>query len=120
VVPVAYGNGVADRIQAAAGGHVDAFIDTFGGGYVDLAISLGVAPDRIDTIIDWAAAERHGVKTDGNTVGARPEVLAELADLIDTGRLEVPIARTYPLAEVREAYREIERRHTLGKVVLVP
>ena len=99
---------------------MDAFIDTFGGGYVDLAISLGVAPDRIDTIIDWAAAERHGVKTDGNTVGARPEVLAELADLIDTGRLEVPIARTYPLAEVREAYREIERRHTLGKVVLVP
>jgi NADPH:quinone reductase-like Zn-dependent oxidoreductase len=120
VVPVAYGDGVADRIRAAAGGHVDAFIDTFGGGYVDLAISLGVAPDRVDTIIDWAAAERHGVKTDGNMVGARPEVLAELADLIDTGRLEVPIARTYPLAEVREAYREIERRHTLGKVVLVP
>jgi NADPH:quinone reductase-like Zn-dependent oxidoreductase len=121
VVPVAYGDGVADRIEAAAEGRVvDAFIDTFGSGYVDLAISLGVAPDRIDTIIDWTAAERYGVRTDGNMVGARAEVLAELAELIDSRRLEMPIARTYPLVEVREAYRELERRHTLGKIVLVP
>jgi NADPH:quinone reductase-like Zn-dependent oxidoreductase len=120
VVLVAYRDGVKDRIQAAGGGRVDAFIDTFGGGYVDLAISLGVAPERIDTIIDWAAAERYGVKTDGNMVGARPEVLAELAELIATGHLEVPIARTYPLAQVRDAYRELEQRHTLGKIVLIP
>jgi NADPH:quinone reductase-like Zn-dependent oxidoreductase len=99
---------------------VDAFIDTFGGGYVDLAMSLGVVPERIDTIVDWAAAGRYGAKTDGNMVGARPEVLAELAGLIEAGRLEVPIARTYPLADVREAYRELERRHTLGKIVLIP
>jgi NADPH:quinone reductase-like Zn-dependent oxidoreductase len=120
VVPVAYGDGVADRIAAAGGGRVDAFVDTFGGGYVDLAISLGVAPDRIDTIIDWAAAERHGVRTDGNMVGGRAEVLAELAKLIAAGRLEVPIAGTYPLTQVQDAYRELERRHTLGKIVLVP
>jgi NADPH:quinone reductase-like Zn-dependent oxidoreductase len=120
VVPVEYGDGVEQRIRDAAEGRADAFIDTFGGGYVDLAISLGVVPERIDTIADLAAAQRHGVKTDGNMVGARAEVLAELAGLIDAGRLEVPIARTYPLAEVREAYRELERRHTLGKIVLIP
>jgi NADPH:quinone reductase-like Zn-dependent oxidoreductase len=120
VVPVAYGAGVEDRIRAAAiGGAVDAMIDTYGGGYVELAIELGVPPDRIDTIRDWAAAERHGTKTDGNMVGARPEVLSELAQLVDEGRLDVPIARVYPLDEVREAYREVERRHTLGKIVLV-
>ena len=95
-------------------------MDTHGDGYVDLAIDLGVAPDRIDTIIDWDAAGRHGVRTEGNMAGARPEVLAELADLIAAGRLEVPIAATYPLDRVRDAYREVERRHTLGKVVLVP
>ena len=120
VVPLEYGDGVERRIRDAAGGRADAFIDTFGGGYVDLAVSLGVVPERIDTIADWAAAERYGVKTDGNMVGARAEVLAELAGLIDAGRLDVPIARTYPLAEVREAYRELERRHTLGKIVLIP
>jgi NADPH:quinone reductase-like Zn-dependent oxidoreductase len=120
IVPVDYRDGVEQRIRDASGGRVDAFIDTFGSGYVDLALSLGVVPERIDTIVDWAAAGRYGVKTDGNMVGARAEVLAELAGLIDGGRLEVPIARTYPLAEVREAYRELERRHTLGKIVLIP
>ena len=42
VIPVAYGDGVADRIRAAAPGGVDAFIDTHGGGYVELALALGV------------------------------------------------------------------------------
>jgi NADPH:quinone reductase-like Zn-dependent oxidoreductase len=119
-IPVTYGAGVAQRIREAAGGRLDAFIDTFGSGYVDLAIELGVAPRRIDTIIDWAAAERHGVQTDGNMSAASAETLAALAELIAEGRLEVPIARVYPLAEVREAYRELERRHTLGKIVLRP
>jgi NADPH:quinone reductase-like Zn-dependent oxidoreductase len=63
VIPVAYGDGVADRIRGAAPGGVDAFIDTHGGGYVELAISLGVAPGRIDTIADYAAAAKYGVKT---------------------------------------------------------
>lgn len=120
VVPVTYGDDVADRIGAASDGTVDALIDTFGGGYVDLAISLGVAPERIDTIMDWAAAAKYGTKTDGNMVGASAEVLAELARLVDEGRLDVPIARTYPLAAVRDAYRELEQRHTLGKIVLLP
>ena len=119
-IPVAYGNGVAERIRGAAGGRLDAFIDTFGSGYVDLAIELGVAPERIDTIIDWEAAERRGVKTEGNMAAAGADTLAELAALIADGELEVPIDRVYPLAEVRAAFRELERRHTLGKIVLRP
>src|ERR1700734_3187290 len=51
VIPITYGDGVEDRIRAAGGGKVDAFIDTFGGGYVELALKLGVAKSRIDTII---------------------------------------------------------------------
>jgi len=120
VIPIAYGDGVADRITAVAGNKIDAFIDTFGGGYVDLALQLGVAPDRIDTIIDFAAAAKHGVKTEGNGAAASAEVLGKLADLIETGRLEIPIAKVYPLAAVREAYRDLAHRHTHGKIVLVP
>jgi NADPH:quinone reductase-like Zn-dependent oxidoreductase len=93
VIPVAYGEGVAERIRAASGSKIDAFIDTFGGGYVELALELGVAPDRIDTIIDFVAAAKHGVKTEGNSAAANAEVLAELAGLIDAGRLEIPIAK---------------------------
>jgi NADPH:quinone reductase-like Zn-dependent oxidoreductase len=121
VIPVEYGEGVAGRIQQAAGGGVDAFIDTFGGGYVRLAIEeLAVAPERVDTIIDWEAAGRYGAKTDGSAAGASAEVLAELAELIDRGELEVPIAAVFGLDRVRDAFRELELRHTRGKIVLVP
>ena len=121
VVPVAYGDGVADRIREVTDGKVDAFIDTFGGGYVQLAVEeLGVAPDRIDTIIDWDAAQRYGTKMEGTAAAASADVLAELAKLVDEGRLEVPIAKVYPLDDVRDAYRELERRHTRGKIVLRP
>lgn len=119
-VPVAYGDGVADRIREAAGGPVDAFIDAFGSDYVELALELGVAPERIDTIANFAAGERYGVKTEGTARAASAEVLAELTAMIAAGELEVPIARVYPLDEVRDAYRELERRHTLGKIVLRP
>jgi NADPH:quinone reductase-like Zn-dependent oxidoreductase len=120
VIPVTYGDGVAERIRAAGNGRVDAFIDTFGGGYVEMAIGLGVTPDRIDTIIDRAAAQEYGTKVEGSAAAANPEVLAELAGLIAEGRLEIPIAKTYPLSEVRDAYRDLEQRHTLGKIVLRP
>ena len=120
VIGVAYGDGQADRIRDAAGATVDAFIDTFGSGYVELALELGVAPERVDTIIDFAAAEEHGVKAEGMSAAASADVLAELAAMIDRGELEIPIARVYPLADVRDAYRELERRHTRGKIVLRP
>jgi NADPH:quinone reductase-like Zn-dependent oxidoreductase len=120
VIPITYGDGVEDRIRAAGGGKVDAFIDTFGGGYVELALKLGVAKSRIDTIIDFAAAAKYGVKTEGNHEAANAEVLAQLAGLLAAGRLEIPIAKVYPLDEVREAYRELEQRHTRGKIVLEP
>jgi NADPH:quinone reductase-like Zn-dependent oxidoreductase len=119
VIPITYGEGVEDRIRAA-GGKVDAFIDTFGGGYVELALKLGVAKSRIDTIIDFAAAAKYGVKTEGNHEAANAEVLAQLAGLLAAGQLEIPIAKVYPLDEVREAYRELEQRHTRGKIVLEP
>jgi NADPH:quinone reductase-like Zn-dependent oxidoreductase len=120
VIPITYGDGVEDRIRSVSGGTIDAFIDTFGAMYVELAVKLGVPPNRIDTIIDFAAAAKYGVKTEGNHEGATANVLAQLAGLLAAGRLEIPIAKVYPLAEVRDAYRELEQRHTRGKIVLVP
>ncbi len=138
-IPVTYGEGITERIKAAAGGtssaaggtaaalganaagsRIDAFIDTYGHGYVDIAVALGVKPERIDTIIDFEAAHKHHVKMEGNAEGGKASVLAELANLIDKGRLEIPIARIYNLNDVRDAYQELEKRHTHGKIVLVP
>ncbi|HEY4109126.1 NADP-dependent oxidoreductase [Puia sp.] len=119
-IALSYGEGMMERIKKAAAAKINAFIDTHGDGYVDLAIELGVPSERIDTIIDFEAAKKYRVKTDGNQTGAKAEVLAELAELIAAGKLEIPIARVYKLTEVREAYRELEKRHTQGKIVLVP
>ena len=119
VIPVAYGDGVAHRIRLAAG-KVDAFIDTFGADYVQLALELGVEASRIDTIANFEAVARYGVKGDGNGAGASASVLAELAGLIAAGELEVPIAATFPLDQVQEAYRQLATGHILGKIVLLP
>jgi NADPH:quinone reductase-like Zn-dependent oxidoreductase len=119
VTPVAYGSGVADRIRAAAD-RIDAFIDTVGSDYVQLALGLGVQATRIDTIANFTAVQEYGVKAEGNAAGASAAVLADLAGLIATGRLEIPIAATFPLANVREAYEQLELGHTRGKIVLIP
>jgi len=119
VIPVSYGNGVADRIRQAAA-KVDAFIDTFGADYVRLALDLGVEPSRVDTIVRFDAVERYGVKAEGNAVGASAAVLAELAGLIDAGELEIPVAATFPLDQVRDAFRLLAGGHVHGKIVLLP
>ncbi|MFF0144985.1 NADPH:quinone reductase-like Zn-dependent oxidoreductase [Amycolatopsis sulphurea] len=120
VVPVAYGDGLEERLHEVTEGKVDAFIDTYGSGYVELALRLGVYPGRINTVIDFAAAEKYQVKAEGNTSAADAEVLRDLAALADKGLLDVPIAAVYPLTQVQDAYRELERRHTRGKIVLKP
>jgi NADPH:quinone reductase-like Zn-dependent oxidoreductase len=119
VIPVTYGDGVADRIRHAAG-QVDAFIDTFGADYVQLALELGVKPSRVDTIVNFGAVEQYGIKAEGSAAGASASVLAELAELNASGQLEVPIAATFPLAEVQDAYRLLAQGHVRGKIVLVP
>ncbi len=119
VVPVAYGDGVAERIRQAAS-KVDAFVDTYGAEYVELALELGVEPSRIDTIANFEAVARFGVKGDASAAGSSASVLAELAGLIAAGELELPVTATFPLDRVQDAYRRLEEGHILGKIVLLP
>ena len=122
IIPVTYGDGVADRIQAAApSGKIDAFLDTVGGDYVQLAVDdLGVPASRVDTVVSFDAVEKFGVKAEGGAAVPGAGTLAELAELIAAGRLEVPIVATYPLDQVQEAYRRLAEGHLLGKIVLIP
>ena len=120
VRPVPYGDDLLSRVREAAGGRVDALIDLFGPEYIQLALDLQVPRDRIETIISFAAAQEFGTKAEGSSDGTSVEVLAEMADLVASGRVELPIAASYPLEAVQEAYTELEKRHTRGKIVLVP
>jgi NADPH:quinone reductase-like Zn-dependent oxidoreductase len=120
IIAIIYGEGQAERIKTAANGKIDAFIDTFGQGYVELALDLGVPAEKINTIIDFEAAGKYHVKAEGSAKAANAQVLSELAGMIAAGKLDIMIAKTYPLSEVREAYRDLQKRHTRGKIVLIP
>jgi NADPH:quinone reductase-like Zn-dependent oxidoreductase len=80
---------------------------------------LGVPPSRVDTIANFEAVEKYGVKAEGSAAGSSAAILAELAGLIAAGELEVPITTTFPLDEVQDAYRRLEQGHVLGKIVLL-
>jgi len=123
VIPVVYGDGVAERIRGAAPANasIDAFLDTHGGDYVELALNdLKVRPERVDTIVRFDAAAKYGVKVDGNAAGASAATLSELAALAAAKDIEIPLAQTFPLGEVRAAYAQLAKGHVRGKIVLMP
>jgi NADPH:quinone reductase-like Zn-dependent oxidoreductase len=119
-IPVAYGDGLADRLRSAAPNGIDAFIDLFGPQYLELAVELGIPPNRIETIISRARAQEIGAKVEGSGDASTTEVLSEIASLVASGQIEIPIAASYSLENVRDAYADLEQRHTRGKIVLIP
>jgi NADPH:quinone reductase-like Zn-dependent oxidoreductase len=120
VIPVSYGEGLAERLRAVAPNGIDAFIDLFGPQYVQLAVDLGIAKDRIETIISRDKAQELGTKAEGSSDASTTDVLSQMADLVASGQIEIPIAATYKLENVRDAFAELEKRHTLGKIALIP
>jgi NADPH:quinone reductase-like Zn-dependent oxidoreductase len=121
-IPVNYGDDLVARLRAAApSGRIDALLDFFGGGYVAMAVEeLAIPPDRVDTITDFPAVERFGVQSAGGADASSAAVVAELAGLVARGELDVPIGGVFALDDVRDAYRELEKRHSRGKLVLRP
>jgi NADPH:quinone reductase-like Zn-dependent oxidoreductase len=124
---VSYGDGLADRVRAAAPSGVDAAIDTVGTDEaVDVSLALVNDRRRIVTMAAFARAGNDGIKLIGGGPGADPgEDIRAAARLrltaeFEAGRLEVIVAQAYPLAEAAEAHRAIAPGHTTGKIVLVP
>ncbi|MDO8105996.1 NADP-dependent oxidoreductase [Isoptericola sp. b441] len=119
--PVEHRGDIAAAVSSAAGGRVDAMVDCYGHGYVQMAIEeLGVEPGRVDTVVDMVAAQRLGAQNRGQESASQAHVLDELIHLIGSGELEVPIAAALPLEDVRTAYAVLEEQHTHGKIVLLP
>lgn len=111
--PVAYGDGLADRVRALAPDGITAALDLHGTETVEAARELGVPDGRICTI----AAQVDGVPA-ANGANATPGDLIEIARLVASGRLRVPIAATFPIAEIRRAAELQAGRHVRGKVVI--
>jgi NADPH:quinone reductase-like Zn-dependent oxidoreductase len=111
--PVAYGDGLADRVRALAPGGVTVAMDLHGVETVHAARELGVPDGRICTI----AAQVDGVPA-ANGANAAPGALEEIARLVAAGRLRVPIAAGFPIEQIRRAAELQAGRHVQGKVVI--
>lgn len=108
-----------ERVRSAAPEGVDAFVDCAGRGNVDLAAALGVATDRIDTIIDFEAAGRLSAQTRGmyqlEDIGT---ALEPVIQLVAAGEVDVPIRGRYALDRVQDAYTHLSEPGRIGKVLL--
>jgi len=116
VTPVAYGEGLLDRLLEAAPTYTAA-LDNSGPITIDVALKLGVPGPRINTIAARGHRADRGITGIGG-VEARPGDLEELADLIAGGDIVLPIDSIFALERVREAYEHLMTGHVRGKVVL--
>ena len=125
--PVAYGDGLLERIGALAPDGVDAAVDTVGTDEaIDTSLALVADRDRIVTIAGFQRGFDVGIRVIGGRPGADPgtDIRAgarmELVRRAEAGTLTVLVARTYPLTEAAAAHRELAGGHTHGKIILVP
>jgi NADPH:quinone reductase-like Zn-dependent oxidoreductase len=118
--PTTYGDGLVERVRALAPDGVDRALDASGGGALPALVELTGSTERVITIADYAGAEQTGVVFSG---GMGPErawhALAQAAELIEAGRFRLPVAQTFPLADIAEAHRISESGHPRGKLVLI-
>jgi NADPH:quinone reductase-like Zn-dependent oxidoreductase len=118
-MPVLYGDGMVDRVRAAAGGRVDAVFDVPGKTPIDDLISLAPEPAKVLTIANFAAGGS-GVQVTGGGADSRPmEAMALIADLLAQNKVVIKV-QTFPFDRAAEAYRISQSGHVRGKLVLVP
>ncbi|MEU9098614.1 NADP-dependent oxidoreductase [Streptomyces sp. NPDC048361] len=117
--PVAYGDGLAERVRALAPDGVDLALDVAGSGVLPELIDIADGPANVVTIADFAGARRHGVVFSRGDTGRAVHALAGIGKLIETGRFTLPAVRTFPLSEVAEAHRLGEEGQVRGKIVLL-
>lgn len=117
--PVTYGEGFTGRVRALAPKGVDLALDVAGSGILPELIDLAGGAEHVLTVADFAGAQKYGVTFSRGDSGRALHALAEIGELIESGRFEPPAVRTFPLAEIAEAHRVSEQGHGRGTLVLL-
>jgi NADPH:quinone reductase-like Zn-dependent oxidoreductase len=116
-----YGDGMAERVTALAGGPVDLVLDTApaSNALPDL-IRTARSPGHVLTLSDFAAAQQLGVRFHFEDRGKQSNnVLGQFAQLAAEGRFEIPVAGTFPLQDWRTAAEQSQSGHAHGKLILL-
>jgi NADPH:quinone reductase-like Zn-dependent oxidoreductase len=118
-VPVAYGDGLLERVLSIAPQGVDAVLDASGRGEIPVSIKLAGGPDRVLTLVAFDAAAGIQIYVGGPGNDPRP-ALREIVSLLENQRLRVPIWRAFPLSQTAAALDASNTGHLNGKIVLLP
>lgn len=118
IIPVQYGEGIADRIRKSAPDGISAFIDNFGQDGRELADELGVRPDRFRSSADRRDVELALLRDDPESVARGTKLLERVALLAEKRAFTLLVSGFYPLDDVAGAYADLESLHSRGKVVL--
>jgi NADPH:quinone reductase-like Zn-dependent oxidoreductase len=110
---------MAERVAALAPGGVDRALDVAGSGVLPELIELTGDPEHVITIADFAGSQRYGVRFSAGDSGRAIYALAQIGDLIKSGRFTLPVGQTFPLTDVAAAHRVGEAGHVRGKLVLL-
>jgi NADPH:quinone reductase-like Zn-dependent oxidoreductase len=116
--PVTYGEGMAERVRALAPDGVGLALDVAGSGVLPDLIELAGGAEHVLTVADFQGARQYGVRFSRGDDGRALHALTEIGPLIESGRFSLPVARTFPLADIAEAQRASEQGHVRGKIVL--
>jgi NADPH:quinone reductase-like Zn-dependent oxidoreductase len=117
--PAAYGAGLAGRVRALAPGGADLALDVAGSGVLPELIELAGGPEHVVTVADFAGAQEYGVRFSRGEDGRALHAIAEIGELIESGRFSLPVVQTFPLGEIAAAHRASEEGHVRGKLVLL-
>jgi len=117
--PVAYGDGMAERVRALAPGGVDLALDVAGSGVLPELIELAGGPEHVITVADFAGAQQYGVRFSRGDTGRALYALDQIRDLVESGQFSLPVGQAFPLADVGDAHRVGEAGRVRGKLVLL-
>ncbi|WP_202238786.1 NADP-dependent oxidoreductase [Actinacidiphila reveromycinica] len=117
--PLAYGDGLVERVRALAPGGVDLALDVAGSGVLPELVELAGGPGHVLTVADAAGAREHGVVFSRGDSGRALHALDGIGAMVAAGAFTPPPVRTFPLAAIADAHRAGEEGGTRGKIVLV-
>lgn len=117
--PVAYGDGMPERVRSIAPSGVDFALDVAGNGILPELVKLAGAPERVITVADFRGARQTGIRFSRGDTGRATYALARAAHMAEMGRFSIQVGQTFPLTEVANAHRVGEAGTVRGKLVLL-
>ncbi|TDN37082.1 NADP-dependent oxidoreductase [Hymenobacter sp. UV11] len=113
---------IAEAVQQVAPGGIDLLFDTVSGDTLLQSLAALKPAGRLLSLLNDGTALELPAGVQFKHVIAHLSLpdLEHLRELADAGHLQIPLAGTFPLTGIMQAFRQLESQRTVGKLVIVP